>query len=91
MQARPSATPHTPSPPADAAPRVAPSVAPVPEPDVPFSGISGIRRIHEDGTVTWHVCLSAQDRTGIARGPDFKGAMAAALADLAERRPRLVE
>jgi hypothetical protein len=58
--------------------------------DVPFSAISGVRTHDATGASSWAVCVSARDRTGIAHGPDFRGTMAAAIADLAARRLGLV-
>lgn len=77
-------------PPASLAAATADLAAHLPVIDVPFTSISGIRRIHEDGGATWEICIGVAHAIGIAHGADFKGTLAAALKDLAQRRPSLV-
>lgn len=62
----------------------------LPSGDVPFSGISGIKRVLENGRTQWQICISDAERTGIAHGTDFRTTMADAIKDLAQRRPALV-
>ena len=77
-------------PPASMAAAAADLSAHLPVIDVPFTSISGIRRIHEDGGATWEICIGVAHAIGIAHGADFKGTLAEALKDLARRKLSVV-
>lgn len=92
MNLAPNATSSAAAPPptAPAAVPTADLSAHLPIVDVPFTSISGIRRVDEDGGIHWEIVIGARHTTGLAHGHDFKTTLAAAIKDLAQRKTSLV-
>ena len=63
-----------------------PTLDVVPTPDVPFTSITGLRRVDEDGGIHWEICIGARQGIGIARGADFRSTLAEAMKELAQRK-----
>lgn len=74
------------SPPPVRAATPTPTLDVVPTPDVPFTSITGLRRVDEDGGIHWEICIGARQGIGIARGADFRSTLAEAMKELAQRK-----